>query len=1222
MRNLKRALSLGLTAAMISGLMVMGSSAAGYADVTSEQNQEAIEVLQTVGIMVGDENGNFNPDEEVTRNEMAVVMSNLMAYNVATYANTSPFTDVPSWAEPYVAACWTNGITAGYDATTYGGSDTVTTAQAALMLMKALGYFQYSSDFGSDWQLATITQGNKIDLFSDVDSGVREAMTRNDLAQLVLNTLESGTVEASSDITEVTTGDVSVTTGKVEYNYVTSQKDYAKAISDLEAVYATGISTSGYIVELGEKLYDGDLKKTENTTDDFGRPATEWKYGTETVGTFGNAPDATWTAKVTKKALYEAATKSVVDDLEDGTWTMEYYVDGVRTVVDENDIDSFMDKNNTEKINDNQDTGNGTVTELFVDDDADQVTVVVINTYVFQATEDYNESSDDVNVAVAGDTAITLDSYDLDGENFDVQNVLEDDYLLITATKTAGSRYEVQSVAVAGLVSGEVTAFSKESDVTIDGTTYSYSATTLKDGVKGEITSTGGQTSLVLDQYGYVIAVDDTIVGGNYLFVTDTERSLGNAVDAYAYTAEGASGIISLKKVAGSTSASVMEDALGWYTYSADDSSRYTLSTVRGSYDTVDNMDTTGNTYADQQILSNGSATLPVKLDGTTFRANEKTIFVIVDEDGDVYTYTGVSNAPDIDVNAGNTENIEVGYVYKTSDKYATYVFINVEDADANVDSSTENDTYIFLTELASTKDDGEDTYAVYKAIQDGSETDVEADSDDYDVMKLYTKVKTDSTTDRITDMYELAVDRKDGTWAKIDLDGDERVTYSNGVLTIGDNSFIVNSGSSLNMVLDYSSDAITTSDSDVKDMMSDKGADYEVYTNVGGNSLKNTLNGYAIDGYYYIVTEDDNSYSGGTGSNSTLDYLYLYVNGAEYVGTATDPEEPVDTEGTESYVDGGDVAVKFVDDTKVTVSKVKNEVTALLEDAGYTNIKTTGITATGGEATAENSKGNEVSFDVTVTKYWSVSVNDKVKQYVEDGKPADVDVDDTTGTGYVVNGTDYEDYGTYSDTVSAKTSIVTGYVEIPKTVSGGTDTTITPKDGFVKVGATVTVTTKLTADTKGKVVTLTDDEGDTVATVTEEAGTTSATLTFKADSEVTSLTIAVSDAKETFGITTKDPDAMNGLTVKLSAPAEAQEDSSVEVAVTVTGHAEKATKLTLGSGYSWVTASSMYGATISGQDLTIPKGTNYGTGEATFTFTFTMGSADVTGLTVTLADA
>ena len=68
----------------------------------SENNVEAIDVLQTVGIMVGDENGNFNPDQNVTRNEMAVVMSNLMEYNVASYANTSPFTDVPSWAEPYV----------------------------------------------------------------------------------------------------------------------------------------------------------------------------------------------------------------------------------------------------------------------------------------------------------------------------------------------------------------------------------------------------------------------------------------------------------------------------------------------------------------------------------------------------------------------------------------------------------------------------------------------------------------------------------------------------------------------------------------------------------------------------------------------------------------------------------------------------------------------------------------------------------------------------------------------------------------------------------------------------------------------------------------------------------------------------------------------------------------------------------------------------------------
>ena len=205
MRNLKRALSLGLTAAMISGLMVMGSSAASssYTDVADTNNVEAIEVLKAVGIMVGDESGDFNPDQKVTRNEMAVVMSNLMAYNVATYANTSPFTDVPSWAEPYVAACWTNGITAGTSATTYGGSESVTTAQAALMLMKALGYFQYASDFGSDWQLSTVSQGNRIDLFEDVDSGVREALSLSEEWSTVSDgELAMGCIVARTDYIE------------------------------------------------------------------------------------------------------------------------------------------------------------------------------------------------------------------------------------------------------------------------------------------------------------------------------------------------------------------------------------------------------------------------------------------------------------------------------------------------------------------------------------------------------------------------------------------------------------------------------------------------------------------------------------------------------------------------------------------------------------------------------------------------------------------------------------------------------------------------------------------------------------------------------------------------------------------------------------------------------------------------------------------------------------
>ena len=155
MRNLKRALSLAVASVMLLGMIVVGTSA-GYEDVNADaHNLEAIEVLQAVGVMKGDENGNYNPDALLTRQEMAVVLSNLMDYRVSSYAGTAPFGDVADWAEPYVAACYTNDLVAGMGGNYFGATENLTTAQAALMLMKVLGYFQYASDFGADWELAT-----------------------------------------------------------------------------------------------------------------------------------------------------------------------------------------------------------------------------------------------------------------------------------------------------------------------------------------------------------------------------------------------------------------------------------------------------------------------------------------------------------------------------------------------------------------------------------------------------------------------------------------------------------------------------------------------------------------------------------------------------------------------------------------------------------------------------------------------------------------------------------------------------------------------------------------------------------------------------------------------------------------------------------------------------------------------------------------------------------
>ena len=583
MRNLKRALSLGLTAAMISGLMVMGSSAASYADVTSEDNQEAIEVLQAVEIMVGDENGDFNPDQNVTRNEMAVIMANLMEYNVASYKNTSPFTDVPAWAEPYVAACWTNGITAGYSDTIYGGSDTVTTAQAALMLMKALGYFQYASDFGSDWQLATTRQGNAIDLFVGVDSGVTQAMTRNDVAQLVLNTLEAGTVQASTD-GSWSIGDV-VINNNVTYNYVTSNQTYARAIDDDRTTNNDGDLVSGSIVELGEQLYMGDLKLDKDTTDVFGRPSRTWSFGGNEIGTYAqkNLMVAEYTTAVTGKELYDAIGKTAFDNYE-----FESYVDGA-----ESDLYEEISRNNKDDVSE---TGNGALTQVFVDTDNKAVTVTVINTYLADAEDDYNEKKEEVSFEVHGLGKIL----DVSAEDFAIEDVAEGDFVLVTYSYESD---EIESISDVEILSGvTITRFTSNdtgndkgtevSSVTADGTKYdasntlTYEADTLNNYTNGNLKDK--TYNIYLDQYGYAIGVEEVEAVNNYLFLTGINGGkdyLATAnFDANVIFLDGTSEVIKVKNNAAIRKA--IEDASSqalvntWFKFTKNSSDVYTLTAI------------------------------------------------------------------------------------------------------------------------------------------------------------------------------------------------------------------------------------------------------------------------------------------------------------------------------------------------------------------------------------------------------------------------------------------------------------------------------------------------------------------------------------------------------------------------------------------------------------------------------------------------------------------
>ena len=517
MRNLKRALSLLLSSTMVLGMLVMGSSAAGYKDVdASNDNQEAIEVLQTVGIMTGDQNGNFNPGGSITRNEMAVIMAHLLNLNYDYYRGTNPFTDVPEWAAPYVAACAAEGVVAGIGNGQFGGNQKVTAAQASLMIMKALGYFQNAEDFGTDWQVATIRQASYINLFDNINANAESALTRAQVAQLVLNGLLSDMVDFTGD-KGIQIGDVTVGY-KAEYTSRTSSdKKYNTLVSG-----KTDIANQGqYYIQLGEELYNGKLQMNDDATDDFQRPATTWVYDKKEIGTYvdWDLMVEEYTTAITGKDLYNLLTKSVIEDNY-----VSYYVDGK---VDTGIKAENMVKTNTTKY---ATTGNGVLTQVFVDTDAEEITITSINTYLAKATADYDSKKESLSVnmwapAAKKDASVTLD------EVAGIDGYKKDDVVMVNVAYD-GTNYQIVNVMDPEVISdAKVTKYSENSYMVTDGTQYDYAFSgKLTESLNviagyGNNALTNYTYILYLDQYGYIIGNDKFEGEDNYLFITGYDFS-------------------------------------------------------------------------------------------------------------------------------------------------------------------------------------------------------------------------------------------------------------------------------------------------------------------------------------------------------------------------------------------------------------------------------------------------------------------------------------------------------------------------------------------------------------------------------------------------------------------------------------------------------------------------------------------------------------------------
>lgn len=168
---------------------------AGAAAPASEE--EAIQVVNALGIMVGDARGEMNLSSPVTRAEFITmaVKASPGGEQVGRSA-VSPFPDVPRdhWASGYVEAGVSAGLISGYADGTFRPNSRITLAEGATIALGLLGYGpNHFSGAYPTGQLA-LYRSLKLDRGVSV-SGAADRLTRRDAMYLFYNLMTAPTKE-------------------------------------------------------------------------------------------------------------------------------------------------------------------------------------------------------------------------------------------------------------------------------------------------------------------------------------------------------------------------------------------------------------------------------------------------------------------------------------------------------------------------------------------------------------------------------------------------------------------------------------------------------------------------------------------------------------------------------------------------------------------------------------------------------------------------------------------------------------------------------------------------------------------------------------------------------------------------------------------------------------------------------------------------------------------
>lgn len=147
--------------------------------------------LQAFGIVEGNEQGELELEEMVTRAEFCKVLARLARIDRIGGVAQTQFPDVPAdhWAAGYIEMMVSMGIVSGYPDGNFYPDVPVEYAEAVCMLVRMLGYGQAAEQLGG-YPLGYVTQGGSLGLLKNVSGQNETPLTREAAFILVYNALD------------------------------------------------------------------------------------------------------------------------------------------------------------------------------------------------------------------------------------------------------------------------------------------------------------------------------------------------------------------------------------------------------------------------------------------------------------------------------------------------------------------------------------------------------------------------------------------------------------------------------------------------------------------------------------------------------------------------------------------------------------------------------------------------------------------------------------------------------------------------------------------------------------------------------------------------------------------------------------------------------------------------------------------------------------------------